>query len=164
MKFHIRTRLIEGFPTIFRTWWCAEEKLHFTPFHTLRQFKRDDARFHVHYLGGSQSFERGTGKYLYAGFRGRQNLESMRLRLRRNSTSHLFWPVQTCPNLFTIQWPCTLVAQFQFPPFEGFYFSVLHRILLKLHILAHLIESFPMMYSLCSCIKIKMSIPLRAHA
>ena len=26
VKFHIRTRLIEGFPTIFRTWWCGEEK------------------------------------------------------------------------------------------------------------------------------------------
>ena len=34
VKFHIRTRLIESFPTIFRTWCCAEEKLHFTPFHT----------------------------------------------------------------------------------------------------------------------------------
>ena len=68
VKFHIRTRLIEGFPAIFRTWSCGEEKLHFTPFHTLRQLKRDDARFH--HLGGSQSFERGTGRYLYAGFWG----------------------------------------------------------------------------------------------
>ena len=45
VKFHTRTRLIEFFPTIFRTWWCAEEKLHFTPFHTLRQLKRDEALF-----------------------------------------------------------------------------------------------------------------------
>ena len=45
VKFHIRTRLIEGFPTIFWTCWCAEEKLHFTPFHTLRQLKRDEALF-----------------------------------------------------------------------------------------------------------------------
>ena len=66
MKFHVRTRLIESFPTIFRTWWCGEEKLHFTPFHTLRQLKRDEARFH--HLGGSQSSERGTGRNLYAGF------------------------------------------------------------------------------------------------
>ena len=51
VKFHIRTRLIQSIPTIFRTWWCAEEKLHFTPFHTLRQLKRDEARFH--HLGGS---------------------------------------------------------------------------------------------------------------
>ena len=36
VKFHIRTRLIESFPTI-------EEKLHFTPVHTLRQLKRDEA-------------------------------------------------------------------------------------------------------------------------
>ena len=68
VKFHIRTRLIEGFPTVFRTLWCGEEKLHFTPFHTLCQVKRDGARFH--HLGGSQSFERGTGRYLYAGFGG----------------------------------------------------------------------------------------------
>ena len=45
VKFHIRTRLIESFPTNFRTWWCAEEKLHFIPFHTLRQLKRDEALF-----------------------------------------------------------------------------------------------------------------------
>ena len=68
VKFHIRTRLIERFRTIFRTWWCGEEKLHFTPVHTLRQLKRDEARFH--HLGGSSSFERGTGRYLYAGFGG----------------------------------------------------------------------------------------------
>ena len=43
VKFHIRTRLIESFPMIFRTWWCGEEKLHFTPVHTLHQLKRDEA-------------------------------------------------------------------------------------------------------------------------
>ena len=43
VKFHIWTRLIEGFPTIFRTWWCAEVKLHFTPFHTLCHLKHDKA-------------------------------------------------------------------------------------------------------------------------
>ena len=51
VKFHIRTSLIETFRTMFWKWWCAEEKLHFTPFHTLRQLKRDEARFH--HLGGS---------------------------------------------------------------------------------------------------------------
>ena len=45
VKFHIRTRLIESFRTIFRTWWCGEEKLHFPPFHTLHQLKRDEALF-----------------------------------------------------------------------------------------------------------------------
>ena len=43
VEFHIRNRLFESFPTIFRTWWCGEEKLHFTPVHTLRQLKRDEA-------------------------------------------------------------------------------------------------------------------------
>ena len=45
VKFHIQTRLIESFPTIFRTWLRAEEKLHFPPFHTLSQLKRDKALF-----------------------------------------------------------------------------------------------------------------------
>ena len=43
VKFHIRTRLVESFPSRFRFSCCAEEKLHFTPFHTLRQLKRDEA-------------------------------------------------------------------------------------------------------------------------
>ena len=43
VKFHIRTRLIESLRTIFWTWWCGEEKLHFTLVHTLRQLKHDEA-------------------------------------------------------------------------------------------------------------------------
>ena len=39
VKFLIRTRLIESFPVTFWTLWCAEEKWHFIPFHTLRQLK-----------------------------------------------------------------------------------------------------------------------------
>ena len=45
VKFYIRTRLIESFPTTYWLWWCAEEKWHFTPVHTLRQLKRDEALF-----------------------------------------------------------------------------------------------------------------------
>ena len=45
VKFHIQTRLIKSFPPIFQTWWCAEEKLHFTPVHTLHQLKRDEGLF-----------------------------------------------------------------------------------------------------------------------
>ena len=45
VKFYIRTWLIESFPTIFQTSWCAEEKLHFTPVHTLRPLKRDEGLF-----------------------------------------------------------------------------------------------------------------------
>ena len=45
VKFHIRTRLIESFPTTYWLWWCTEEKLHFTPVHTLCQLKRDEGLF-----------------------------------------------------------------------------------------------------------------------
>ena len=45
VKFHIRTRLIESFPMMYRFWKCSQEKLHFTPVHTLRQLKRDEALF-----------------------------------------------------------------------------------------------------------------------
>ena len=51
-----------------------------------------------------------------------------------------------------------------FFPFESCYFSLLSPILLKLQFLACLIESFPLAYGLCSCIGIKLSIPLEAHA
>ena len=50
VKFHIKTGLIDSFPAIFRSWWCAEEKSHFTPIQSLRQLKRDEARFH--HFGG----------------------------------------------------------------------------------------------------------------
>ena len=45
VKFHIRTRLIGSFPSMYRSWSCAEEKLHFTPVHILRQLKRDKGLF-----------------------------------------------------------------------------------------------------------------------
>ena len=35
VKFHIRTRLFESFPTIFRMWWCGEKSCtshQFTPY------------------------------------------------------------------------------------------------------------------------------------
>ena len=51
-----------------------------------------------------------------------------------------------------------------FCTFECSYSSVLRRILLKLHILTRLIESFPTLYGLWSCIAIKMWIPLGAYA
>ena len=85
VKFHIRTRLIEGFPTMFWTWWCGEEKLHFTPFHTLRQLKRDEACFH--HLGGSQTFQRGTGTYLYAGFANHAETAYLSFRDRQLSNN-----------------------------------------------------------------------------
>ena len=51
-----------------------------------------------------------------------------------------------------------------FCPFKGSHSSVLCRILLKLHILTRLIESFPTLYGLWSCIEVKLSIPLGVHS
>ena len=45
VKFYIRTRLIASFPTTYWSCCCAEEKLHFTPVHTLCQLKRDEELF-----------------------------------------------------------------------------------------------------------------------
>ena len=51
-----------------------------------------------------------------------------------------------------------------FCTFECSYSSVLRPILLKLHILTRLIESFPKVYGLWRCKKVKLSIRLGAHA
>ena len=49
-------------------------------------------------------------------------------------------------------------------PFESPYSSVLRPILLKLHFLTRLINNFPMVHGLWSCIEIEMLISLGAHA
>ena len=76
VKFHIRTRLIESFLTTFRTWWCGEEKLHFTPFHTLRQLMCEEALFPP--LGRVVEFRTRYRKLPDASYGGRQNLETVR--------------------------------------------------------------------------------------
>ena len=74
-----------------------------------------------------------------ASSKGRQNLEACDSRSRKNSTSHLFWLVQTfsnlshlftpvhaCSHLFIPQWLSTLFAQWQFlvefPPCKSCFF------------------------------------------
>ena len=77
VKFHIRTRLKERFPTIFQTWWCGEEKLHFTPVHTLRQLKNDEALFPP--LGRVVEFRAKYRQILVRRFfGGRHDLETVR--------------------------------------------------------------------------------------
>ena len=51
-----------------------------------------------------------------------------------------------------------------FCAFERSYSSVLRPILVKLHIVTRLIESFLMVYGLWRYIQVKLSIPLGAHA
>ena len=76
MKFQIRARLIDSFPSTFRFWCCAKEKLHFTPFHTLRPLKRDEALFPP--LGRVVEFRARYRQIPVRGFGGRQNLETVR--------------------------------------------------------------------------------------
>ena len=81
--------------------------------------------------------------------------------------SHQFTTVHACSHLFTPHWLSMLFAQWQllveFFPCESCYFSILRAVLLKLHIFAHRIESYPTMHGLSSCTEIKLSIPLAAH-
>ena len=77
VKFHIRARLIESFPTIFRTWLCGEEKLHFTPVHTLCQLKRDESL--VPPLRRVVEFRARYGEETARRFGGGPNLKSMGL-------------------------------------------------------------------------------------
>ena len=78
VKFHIRTRLIESFPSKYRFWSCAKENLHFTPFHTLRQLKHDEAQFPP--LGRVVEFRARYRQIPGRGFflGGRPNLETVR--------------------------------------------------------------------------------------
>ena len=80
-------------------------------------------------------------------------------RLRKNSTSHLAWLVQTCPDAQYSDHVRSSRTVF-FCTFERSYSSVLCPILVKLHILTRLIDSFPMVHGSWSCIEIEMLIPL----
>ena len=90
-----------------------------------------------------------------------------------HTCSHLFTPVHNCSHLFTPFHTCSHLSDYalcgiavscRISPCKSCYLSILRPILLKLQIFAHLIERFSTMYGLCSCIEIKMSIPLGAHA
>ena len=133
-KFYIRTRLIGSFPLTYRSWSCAEEKLHFTPVHKLCQLKCDEGLFPP--LPISLADRNGL-KNLH-----RQNFSAC-VKFGGNPCEMSKQHDQTCPNLSTIQWPCTLSVQCLFCTFECSYSSVLRPILLKLHTLTRLIESFP---------------------
>ena len=64
------------------------------------------------------------------------------------------------PGAHALRWSMENV---NFYTFNGFCFPVSRPILLKLHILARLIESFPTTYGPKSCDKEKLLIPLEAH-
>ena len=80
--------------------------------------------------------------------------------------SHLFWLVQTCPNLSEpVRNTLTMYARPAMSFFaECSYSSVLRRILVKLHILTRLIKGFAMVWRLLRCIEVKLSVPLWDHS
>ena len=89
-----------------------------------------------------------------------------------HTCSHLFTPVHTSSHRFTPVHTCSHLSDYafralqfliEFSPCESCYFSILRAILLKLHIFAHLIESYPTVYGLSSCVEKKILIPLVAH-
>ena len=78
-----------------------------------------------------------------------------------HTSSHLFTPFHTCSHLRDY----TRSSQFllEISPCLSCSFSILHAIMLKLHIFAHLIESYPTASGLSSCIEKKYQ-SLTAHA
>ena len=91
---------------------------HFTPYANWIMTKRVSTTC----LGGSENFERGTVRKLHADLGVGQIWRAWDSRLRKNSISHLFWLVQTCLDLRTTQWPCTLVSQCHFLHFRTLLF------------------------------------------
>ena len=158
MKFRIRTRLIESFPLTYRRGAVRKRSCtshQFTPVHTLRQLKRDEGLFPP----------------LPISLPDRNGLKNRPRQIFSVCVCEVWWqsvqrcqnsmtkPVRTCPQ-YSDHVRCLRNAFFC--TFECSYFSVLRPILLKLHTLTHLIESFPTVYGLWSCIEIEMLIPLGA--
>ena len=85
-------------------------------------------------------------------------------RLRKNSTSHLFWLVQTCPDLRTIQWPCTPVSQCNFLHFRTLLFFSLTSYPGEIAYFNSPNRQLSNGARSWSCIEIEMLIPLGAHA
>ena len=149
VKFHIRTRLSESFQTIFWTWWCGEEKLHFTPVHTLRQLKRDEAlipplrrvvEFRAGVRLGNCTQVWGWAKFEECGTPGWGKIV-----------------LHTCSDLSRLVWTYAQYSDYVrssryviFCTFERSYSSVLRPFVVKLHILNGLMDRFPMMHRSCS--------------
>ena len=105
---------------IFRTWWCGEEKLHFTPVHTLRQLTRDEALFpplrRVVEFRARYAYKTAHRLGWWAKF-GQRATHGWGKRAL-HTCSDLSKLVRTCLNQSAIQWPCTPVAQCHFLHFR----------------------------------------------
>ena len=122
-----------------------------------------------------RSFQQCPAEIVYFSSRNLQLSKSVALvsSWKKSTTPHLFSPV---PNLFTpvhtsrqadrddVRLSPNCNFSFNLPIFESSYYSVLCPILLKWNTFARLIESFRTVEGLCSCIEIKLTIPLKADA
>ena len=114
VKFHIRTRLIKSFPTMYGCWRCAQEKLHFTPFHTSMMpievwRKADSTTLEGRRVSSEVRLDDCTQVLGLAKFG--QHVTHSWGKIGLHTCSDLSKSLRTCPNLSTLQWPCTLVAQ-----------------------------------------------------
>ena len=127
-NFHIWTRLIDSFLMMYRFWKCSQEKLHFTPVHTLRQLKRDEALFPpLRRVSSEVRLENCTQVWGWAKFGQRATHSWGKIAL--HTCSDLFRPVRTCLNQSAIQWPCTPVARCHF-------FALSNALILRSYVLS----------------------------
>ena len=148
----------------YRFWKRCQEKLHFPPVHTLLPIEAWQSAIPTTSEGRRVSSEVRLENCMqvsgWAQFGQRASHGWGKLTLHTGSDlSKLVW---TCLNQSAIEWPCCAMSFFC--TFKCSYSSVLRPIIVKLFILTRLIESFPMVYGLCRCIELKLSIPLGAHA
>ena len=163
VKFHIRTRLIERFRMFFSDVMVLQRKAalhtssHVTPTEPWRS--ADSTTSEGRRVSSEVRLGNCTQVWGWAEFEERGSHGWGKIAL--HSCSDLSKPVRTCPqyndHVRSSRSPffCT---------FESSYSSILRPILLKLHILTRLMESFSMVYKLWRCIEVKLSIPLGAHA
>ena len=155
VKFHIRTRLIGSFPSTYRSWSCAEEKLHFTPVHTLCQLKRDKGLFPP--LPISLADRNGLENLPRQIFSACVKFGGNPCRNVETAWPHLSEPAHNTVTMYALR-------AMPFLHFRMLLFFSITSSPAELHSLTRLIESFPTVYGLWSCIDIEMSIPLGAHA
>ena len=163
MKFHIRTGLIESFRTMFSdvVVWRRKVALHTSshlmpteawrsPDSTTSEGRRVSSEVRL----GNCTQVWGWAKFEERGSHGWG-------KIVLHTCSDLPWLVRTY-----VQYSDHVRSSRNviFCTFELPYSSVLRPILLKLHILTRLIESFSMVYELWRCIEVKLSVPLGAHA
>ena len=158
VKFHIRTRLIESFPTTFRKRKVAlHTNSHLTS--TEAWWSTVSTTWDGRRVLSEVWLENYTQDWEWAKFEERGTHGWGKIVL--HTCFDLSILVRTYPQHSD---QVRSSHNVNFCPFECSCSSVLRRTLLKLYVLTHLIKSFPMVHGLWRCIEIEMLIPLGAHA